>query len=31
METVACFGICFGIWVLGFMVLDPQSFIRWFK
>lgn len=31
METLACFGICFLIWIFGFMILDPQSFIRWFK
>lgn len=26
METLACFGICFLIWVLGFFILDPKSF-----
>lgn len=31
METLACFGICILIWLVGFMILDPQSFIRWFK
>ena len=31
METLACFGICFLIWVIGFMILDPKSWLRFFK
>nr|DAU44032.1 MAG TPA: hypothetical protein [Caudoviricetes sp.] len=31
METLACFGICFVIWVVGFMILDPKSWLRLFK
>lgn len=31
METLACFGIVIGVWMVGFMILDPTSFTRFFK
>lgn len=31
METLAVFGLCFLIWLVGFMILDPKSFMRFFK
>lgn len=31
LQALPAFSVCFGLWVVGFMILDPKSFIRWFK
>lgn len=31
LEALPAFGIGLGLWVVGFMILDPQSFTRFFK
>lgn len=31
LDVLISFGIVIGIWLVGFMILDPKSFIRWFK
>lgn len=31
MEAVPAFGICLVLWFMGFVVLDPKTFTRFFK
>lgn len=31
LDVLMSFGIVICIWLVGFMILDPKSFIRWFK
>lgn len=31
LDVLMSFGIVIGIWLIGFIILDPKSFIRWFK
>lgn len=30
-EALPCFGVVLAIWVVGYAILDPKSFIRFFK
>lgn len=30
-EALPAFGICLGLWLVGFVILDPTSFTRLFK
>lgn len=30
-QALPAFGICLALWVVGFMILDPKSFTRFFK
>lgn len=30
-QAVPCFGVVLAIWLVGFMILDPKTFIRFFK
>lgn len=30
-EALPAFGICLGLWLVGFVLLDHKSFTRWFK
>lgn len=30
-EALPAFGICLVIWLVGFMILDPKSWMRLFK
>ena len=31
LEALPAFGICLGLWVVGFMILDPSAWLRFFK
>jgi hypothetical protein len=30
-QALPAFGICLALWVVGFMILDPQAWLRFFK
>ena len=30
-QAVPCFGVVLAIWCVGFMILDPKTFLRFFK
>lgn len=30
-QAVPCFGVVLVIWLVGFMILDPKTFLRFFK
>lgn len=31
LEALPAFGICLALWVVGFMILDPKAWLRFFK
>lgn len=31
MQALPAFGVCLVLWLVGFMILDPQSWLRFFK
>lgn len=31
LDVLMSFGIVIGIWLIGFMILDPKSWMRFFK
>lgn len=30
-EALPAFGICLLLWLVGYMILSPKDFIKWFK
>lgn len=30
-QALPCFGVVVAIWFVGFMILDPKTFLRFFK
>lgn len=30
-EALPAFGVCLVLWLVGFMILDPKSWLRFFK